>query len=52
MAVCAAALSAPWYLQGRCLLGENEIVSPLLEPVLRKRYPETREGSAGGVAAL
>lgn len=52
MAVCAAALSDLWYLQGRCLLGEDEIDSPLLGPALSKRYPETREGSAGGVAAL
>lgn len=49
MALCAAALSAPWYLQGRYLLGEDEIGSLLLGPVLSKRYPESREGSAGGL---
>lgn len=29
--VCATALSVPWYLQGRCLLGEDEMGSHLLE---------------------
>lgn len=47
MAVYATVPHAPWNL-----LGKDGFYSYLLMPVLSKRHPETRHGSAGTVTAL